>query len=65
VKVGDLVQDVSDKMGNVGVIVRIALDGSENNSSGNPGIDIYKVRWSDGRLGFFYEEELRILNESR
>ncbi len=60
-KVGDLVQDISDRHGSIGIIVGVINDGV--NIHGAKILKIFKVRWSDSRLGFFYENELVLLNE--
>ena len=65
-KVGDLVQDMLFEKRGTGVVICIALDGSYiPEEQGGPDNGIFKVLWSDGSLGFYYEKELKVLNESR
>ena len=61
-KVGDLVTAPPDKK--MGVVIIQSLSGKHTSNSNDAlSTGIWKVQWSDGAHGLYYENELVIINE--
>lgn len=62
-KVGDLVEDFFSHDGTLGIIIGVIND--EPHPNAEEWLTIYKVAWPENRIGFYYESELKVVNEKK